>query len=412
MAGINKLSDVAIRRTKPSETPRKMSDGGGLYLFVKPNGSRLWRFDYKFLGKRKTLSIGEYPLITMARARDERDKAKRLLVDNIDPSEFKKRSRSASLEEPENSFKSLAEEYLDIQEGNGTAASTLSRDARYLMSYARPLHNRPIHEISAAEVLQMLKAIENEGKRESAHRTLGKTKAVFMLALAKGLIANNPTADLQLALKTPLRSNFAAITDEKQFGTLIDAVRNYQGWPATRYSLLILAYTAARPGETRKALKTAVDLDNGVWTIPLEVSKMRSKKGRREHQIYLSNQTSKLFQEVFSLYPDSEYIFPQIRRMDRCISENAMNVALRRLGYMGSEHVAHGFRSSFSTILNERGFDGDLIEKSLDHQDSSVRAIYNRSEYKTLRRKIMQDWADLVNELASAPRKKDYTHLL
>lgn len=387
------LSEVAVRSAKAKDKAYKLSDSGGLYLFVPTSGTRLWRFDYRFDQKRKTLAIGSYPLIGLAEARKRRDDAKRLLLDGIDPVSDRKKA-SANTDKP--TFLAVAEDYLDRLKHDGSAETTLAKNTWLLKTLAADLHKMAIEEITPADVLKVLQHIEATGRLESANRARSAISAVFRLAVATLRANTDPTYPLRGAIKRPKVRSHPALTDEKKFGALMASIDEYDGWPTLKALLRITALTAVRPGEARGATWDEFDLQNARWVIPASRTKMR-----REHDVPLSKQAVTILQDVARISGRARLVFPSIRSLERPLSENAMNSAIRRIGYTSDEHNSHGFRSSFSTIMNARGYDPEVIERCLAHHDGTVRAIYNRSRYWKERVELMQIWADIVDELAA-----------
>lgn len=388
------LSDAAVRAAKPREKPYKLTDSSGLHLLVRPNGSKLWRLKYRFVGREKLLSFGAYPVISLADARKRRDDAKRLLADGTDPSVKKKHDKIAAATAAANTFGAVAAEYLANKENGDASASTMDKNRWMLEALAAALANRPIAQITAAEVLDVLKRVEKSGRRETARRLRSTIGAVFRLAVVTLRAENDPTFALRGALLAPKVHHRPAIVDEKQLGALMRSIDEYDGWPTLRAALKFVALTFARPGEVRAAHRSEIDFDKTVWRIPAERMKMR-----RPHEVPLSRQAVEVLQDVWLLSEGGELIFPSIRSNARPLSENALNSALRRMGYSQDEMTAHGFRSSASTILNERGFEPHVIEVALGHQDENeVRRAYNRAKYWPERVLLMQAWADLLDE--------------
>lgn len=391
------LSDMAVRKATPRERPYKIADGGGLHLLVQPNGSKYWRLKYRYAGKEKLISFGRYPLTTLAEARTRRDDAKRLLLAGTDPSVQRKLDRIAAATSAQSSFGAVAVEYLSNLKANDAAESTLEKNRWLLEDLAAPLASRPIAEIHPAEILDLLKRIEKSGRRETARRLRGTMGSVFRHAIVTLRATNDPTVVLRGALLAPKVRHRAAITDERQLGSLMLAIDEYDGWPTVRAALQLVVLTMARPGDIRGMRWTEVDFDKAVWRIPAERMKMR-----RPHDVPLSTQAIKILKEVRPLFENAELVLPSIRSWERPLSEAAMNSALRRMGYSKDEITPHGFRASASTILNERGFDPDVIEAALAHQDEDdVRRAYNRATYWPQRVKLMQAWADLLDEFRS-----------
>lgn len=388
------LSEFSVRAAKPREKPYKLADSGGLYLFIQPNGSKLWRLKYRFAEKEKTLSFGSYPLVSIADARQKRDDAKRQLLSGNDPSMQKKLERIAAATAARTSFGLIAEEYIARMKANDAADATIAKTTWLLEDLAKPLTNRPIKEITPAEILDLLRRIEKSGRRETARRLRGTIGAVFRLAVVTLRADSDPTTVLHGALQPPKATARPAITDEREFGKLLSTIDEYDGWPTIKAALQFLALTCVRPGEVRGAMRTEVDREKAVWRIPAERMKMR-----QPHDVPLSRQALRVLEEVWPLSEAGGLAFPSIRSTRRPLSENALNSALRRMGYSKEEVTAHGFRATASTILNSRGYDPDVIEAVLAHQDrNAIRRAYNRASYWEQRVKLMQEWADLLDE--------------
>jgi integrase len=393
-----RLSHFAITKAKPKDRAYRLSDGAGLYLLIERNGSKLWRFRYRFAGRENMLTLGPHPAVSLAEAREKRDEARKLLAAGTDPSENRKREKREAAIERANTFGAIADEVLSNKEANAAAGSTIDKNRWLLKDLAAPLSDRPIAEITAAEILQLLKQIEKSGRRETARRLRGAIGSIFRYAIVTLRATSDPTLALQGALLAPKVNHRAAITDEKAFGGLLRAIDDYDGWPTLKAALQFNALTFARPGEVRGALRKEFDLDKSVWRISPERMKMR-----RPHEIPLSRQAIAALQDIWPLSEYAELVFPSIRSKRKPLSENAFNSALRRMGYEQDEMTAHGFRSTASTILNERGYNPDVIEAALGHQDEDeIRRAYNRAKYWPERVKLMQDWADLLDQFRSA----------
>jgi integrase len=388
------LSALAVENAKPREKAYFLTDGNGLHLMVTPQGSKLWRLRYRFGRKQNSLSLGSFPEVSLASARAKRDEARRLIAEGVNPSEHKKHQKLAAEIAANDTFGAIAEEYLKRLEGGGAAEATVSKNRWLLMVLASPLHKRPAAKVTPAEILIILKKYEKAGLRETAKRLRGVIGAVFRLAVATLRAETDPTYALRGAIAAPIVSHRPAITDEKQLGALMVAIDGYQGWPTLRSALLFLALTMVRPGEVRRMRRNEVLWPSATWRIPAERMKMR-----RPHDVPLSRQALAILREVWPLTMDDNLVFPSIRSIRRPLSENAFNSALRRLGYGTDEHCAHGFRSSASTVLNEHGYDSRVIEVALAHQDENkTRAAYNRAQFWPERQKLLQDWADLLDE--------------
>jgi integrase len=383
-----------IQKARSKDKPYKLSDGAGLHLLVETNGRKLWRLRYHFAGKEKMMSLGSFPEVSLAEARTKRDQARKLLDSGTDPSRQKQLDKIAAGMAARNTFGAIAEEHLqNLQEG-GAAETTMIKNRWYLQKLAAPLTNLPITEITPAEILQLLKRIEKSGRRETARKVRSAIGSVFRLAITTLRATNDPTFPLRGALLKPNVQHRAAITDEARLGALLVAIDEYDGWPTIRAALQLIVLTMTRPIELRLMRRSEIVWPKAVWRIPAERMKMR-----RPHEVPLSQQALVILREAWPLSEHQELVLPSIRSPLRPLSENAMNSALRRMGYTKDEVCSHGFRASASTILNERGYDRDVIEAALAHQgEDEVRATYNRAKYWPQRVKMMQDWADLLDQ--------------
>jgi integrase len=389
------LSHFAITKAKPKDKAYRLADGAGLYLHIEPSGSKLWRFRYRFAGRENMLAFGPYPAVSLGDARDRRDEARKLLAAGTDPSAKRKQDKREAAIKNANTFGAIADEVLANKEANEAAGSTMDKNRWLLKDLAAPLSGRPIAEITAAEILDLLKRIEKSGRRETARRLRGAIGSVFRYAIVTLRATSDPTLALQGALLTPKVNHRAAIIDEKEFGGLLRAIDGYDGWPSLKAALQFIALTFARPGEVRGAVRKEFDFDRAVWRIAPERMKMR-----RPHEVPLSRQAVAVLKEIWPLSEYGDLVFPSIRSNRRPLSENAFNSALRRMGFTQDEMTAHGFRATGSTILNERGYNPDVVEAALGHQDDDeIRRAYNRAKYWPERVKLMQDWADILEQL-------------
>lgn len=389
------LSDLALRNAKPAEKPYKLFDSGGLYLLVQTNGSRLWKLKYRFDGKERSLAFGPYPLVSLAEAREQRDAAKKLLLAGTDPSAQKKKDRAEALFASRNTFGLVAQEQLEIFEDKGLAKVTMDKHRWLLTVLADSLTDRPIAEITPAEVLDLLRKVERSGRRETAKKLRADIGSVFRLAVVTGRAASDPTLALKGTLTPPKARGRPAITDEKQFGAFLRSLDGFTGWPTLKAAITFQILTMVRPGEARGARRVEFDMDGAVWTIPAERMKMR-----RPHMVPLPKQAIATVEDIWPYSDRSELVFPSIQSKKKLLSENAFNAAIRRMGYSGEEVTAHGFRVTASSILNARGYNPDVIEAALAHQDpNTIRRVYNRATYWDERVTLMQDWADLLDEL-------------
>ena len=388
------LSDLKIRKAKQRDKPFRLSDGLGLFILVRPSGSKAWQFRYQFMGKEKLLSLGTYPAVSLADARTKRDDAKKLLAQGTDPSVQKKLDQIDANIKARMTFKEVADEYYESLVDRELAPATLRKKRWHIIDLAKPLHNRPVDQITAAELLHLLKAIERTGRRETTKKLRSTISAVFRLAMVTMRAPADPSAALKDALLPPKVKGRAAIVDEKEFGLLLRRLDTYSGWPVIPLAMKFQILTCTRPGEARGARKSEFDLEAQTWTIPPERMKMR-----REHVIPLSRQAFEIVTNNWSEIDGVDLIFPSLISNRKLLSENAFNTVLRRLGYSGDEVSAHGFRVTASTILNSREYNPDVIEAALAHQDTNaIRRTYNRTTYWDQRVELMRVWADLCDE--------------
>lgn len=387
------LNDLQIKNAKPGTTPYKLADGGGLYLHIRQSGTKSWRMDYRFALKRKTITFGLYPSVGLADARAARDQSRVLLARGEDPSTRKKLDKIASVTAQATTFGLIAAEYIEKMKRDGRAAPTITKNEWMMLELARPLTRRPIGELTAAEILVVLRGIEKSGRIESALATRSAIGRVFRYAIATARVDNDPTYALRGALQTHKVISHAAVTAEDKIPGLMKAVFGYQGWPTLTAALKIQALCFARPGETRSMEWSELHLSKGRWVTPGEKAKMR-----RAHDVPLSRQAVEVIEALRPLSGGGRFVFPSMMSGKAVLSENSMNSALRRMGFAHDEHTAHGFRSTASTVLNESGlFSSDVIEAQLAHYDKNeVRRVYNRAHYWEERTRMMQWWSDYV----------------
>lgn len=390
------LTDVEVRAAKPRASLFKLSDGGGLQLWVYPDGAKRWRMAYRHAGRQKTLAIGVYASVGLKEAREVREAAKRLLADGRDPSIEKKVAKVAKASATANTFEALADELLDKKRREAKADRTLDK-LEWLLGLARPaIGARPIAEITAPEILAVLRMAESRGRLETARRLRATIGQVFRFAVATGRAEGDPTAALRGAIATPIVQHRAAIIEPKAFGGLLRAIASYEGAPETCVALELMTLTFVRPGELRSAEWTEFDLDKAVWAIPAEKMKMR-----RPHRVPLAPRAVAILRDLKALTGHGRFLFPSVRSADRCMSENTINAALRRLGFAKEEMTGHGFRAAASSMLNESGlWNVDAIERQLAHVDTdAVRRAYARADYWEERVRMMDWWAERCEEL-------------
>jgi integrase len=389
------LTVFTVEKTKPRDKPYLITDGNGLHLLINTNGSKLWRLRYRFGGKQNMLGLGTFPEVTLAEARQRRDEARRLLAKGIDPSAQRKADKTAATTAAENTFGAAAEDYIAKLKSENAAPSTLSKNRWLLQDLAAPLTPRPLTQITSAEILNILKLVEKSGRRSTAHRLRGSIGSVYRFAIANQKAENDPTYALRGALLKHQEQHRAAITDEHKFGALMSCIDEYDGWPTLTAALQFIALTFGRPIEVRLMRRAEINWAAEKWSVPAERMKMR-----RPHDVPLSRQALQVLRSVWELSHGDGLVFPSIRSAERPLSESAMNSALRRMGYAKDEMTAHGFRASADTILHERQFSDAVIEKCLAHEEQDdVKRAYNRAKYWPERVKLMQAWADLLDDL-------------
>lgn len=391
------LTDAKVRTAKPLEKPYKLSDERGLFLLVASNGSKYWRFKYRFAGKEKLLAFGVYPDVSLTEAREKRDAARKLLTNETDPGLVKQLTKHHTKLAHENTFQTIALEWLAKFSSKWEPGYSEKVSRRLETNLFPWLGSRPIAEITAPELLVALRRIEARGAIDTAHRTRQYCTQIFRYAIATGRAERDPAADLQGALPPRKKNHYASITDPKAVGDLLRAIQGYQGYFVTKCALELAPLLFVRPGELRFAEWSEINFEIAEWRIPAARMKMRDP-----HIVPLSTQALAILSDLKALTRHSKYLFPGIRTNTRPISENTVNAALRRLGYTKEEMTGHGFRSMASTLLNEQGWHRDAIERQLSHSErNSVRAAYNYAEYLPERRKMMQHWADYLCSLVT-----------
>ncbi|WP_163338826.1 integrase arm-type DNA-binding domain-containing protein [Desulfopila sp. IMCC35008] len=395
------LSETKVRTAKPKKSPQKLFDGGGLFLLVTPSGGKLWNLKYRFNGKEKKLSLGSYPEISLAEARQRREEARTLVANEVDPGEIKKAQQAAESAQAD-TFEVIAREW-HSRFAPTWAKSHAGKIIRRFELYVFPwIGTKEITSISAKEMLEVLRRVEEKGIIETAHRIQQSCGRVFRYAIATGRAERDPTGDLRGALPPANTKHMASIIDPREIGGLLRAIDGYNGSIVTRCALQLAPLVFVRPGELRHAEWTEIDFDANEWRIPAE--KMKSKF---QHIVPLSKQSVKVLREIMPLTGKGRYVFPSPRTGNRPMSDNAVLAALRRMGYEKDEMSGHGFRSMASTLLNEQGWNRDAIERQLAHTEkNSVRASYNFAEYLPERRKMMQSWADYLDSLRLNKQKR------
>lgn len=385
------LTDTAVRNAKPAEKPQKLFDGGGLFLFVTKTGAKSWRLKYNYLGKEKLLTLGLYPAVSLKGAREKALSAKKILAGGKDPAVEKKLDR----ENAQNTFEKIAHEWHGKQIPKWSA-NYCKRTMDNLRKNAFPyIGNKPIGEISAQEVLAMLRRLETRGTIATAYAIRGLCSSIFRYAVSIGLMEHNPIPDLYGAMTPHVKKPHPTITDPGKVGELMLRIDDYHGVAAVRGALQLMALTFCRSWEIRNAEWSEFDFEDRLWRIPASKMKMR-----REHLVPLSPQAIAVLNEMKMFSDHASHVFLNQRDHSKPIGVYSLINAIRIMGYAKDEFTPHGFRSMASTLLNEQGYHPDAIERQLAHvPHERIRGIYNRAEYLPERRKMMDDWANYLDNL-------------
>lgn len=386
------LTDVAIRKLKPGDKPVKVSDERGLYVLVNPSGSKLWRWKFRFDGKEKVLPLGQYPDVTLAQARDDRDAARRMLAAGTDPAAHRKAKKLARQLAVENSFAAVARLWWESWRSARTPNHTDYVMRRLEADVFPAIGAKPVSEVEAPDLVRMAKAIEARGALDIAKRSLQTTGQVFRYAIAHGLATRNPATDIKPGdvLKSRKKENYARL-DAKELPELMRRIDAYQGTPTTRIAIKLLAMTFVRTSELIGATWAEFDLEAGRWDIAASRMKMR-----KPHIVPLSSQAVSLLRTLHLVSGHCAMLFPGERDHGKSMSNNTILKALERMGYK-HRMTGHGFRGIASTVLHEMGYEHAHIEIQLAHQEgNSVSASYNHAQYLAQRAVMMQAWSDYL----------------
>ena len=392
------LTDAQCKTAQPKEKTYRLSDSAGLYLEVTPSGSRYWRMKYRFAGKEKRLAFGVYPEISLKEARLKRDDARKLLSNEVDPGAVKKAQKASRTEAASNSFEAIAREWYAKQEPSWAPKHSIKIKGMLQKNVFPWVGSRPIREITAPDLLAVLRRAEGRGAVETAHRIKQTCGQVFRYAVATGRAERDPTPDLKGALAPRTPKHLPSITDPSAVGPLLRAIDGFTGTFTVKSALKLAPLIFVRPGELRQAEWSEMDLDAGLWSIPAE-----RMKTRQPHLVPLCKQAVEILRELQPLTGRGRYVFPGARTNGKPLSDNTLNAALRRMGIGKDELVAHGFRAMARTILDEvLGYRIDWIEHQLAHavRDTNGRA-YNRTAHLDGRKQMMQGWADYLDSLKS-----------
>lgn len=394
------LTVTAINQAKPKDKPYKLADEKGLYLFIQVSGSKLWRFDYRFEGKRKTLALGAYPDVALVLARERRDNARKLLVNQTDPSETKKAVKASKANALANSFEVIAREWLTTKMKTKSERYQLNVLRRFELYLFPWLGKRAISEITAPELLDVVRRIENQNKVETAYRTLQATGQVFRFAVQTGRALRDITGDLRGALAPSVTKHMPSFTEPQQVAELMRAIDGFTGTLTVQTALRLAPLVFVRPSELRRAKWADIDLEAGEWRYFVT-------KTKTEHIVPLCTQAIKELKTIQPLSGHGEYVFQGGHNPDKAMSEAAINAALRRMGYDTKTQITgHGFRAMARTILHERlEIDPHIIEHQLAHAvPDNLGNAYNRTKFLEQRKTMMQQWADYLDEIKAGAK--------
>ena len=381
-----KLAAVTVKQAKPKAKPYKLSDGGGMYLLVNPNGSRYWRWKYRINKKEKVLALGVYPNVSTSDARDKVHEARQILDQGIDPGISRKQQRAALVH---NTFKPIAEEWHSKESGRWSKGHA-DQVWQTIVADALPyLGDMPIRDIRTSDILHVIRKVEARGALDVAGRVKQRISSIFRYAIQTGYVEFNPVDALRDVIQTRKVQHRKSLKLD-ELPDFLNALDNYRGYILTKHALQMIAYTFVRPGELRSAEWRDFDLDKAIWRIPAEKMKMEE-----EHIVPLSTQVVTLLESIKAISGGYDLVFPGSHDYRKTMSENTLTYAIRKR--LGFDATAHGFRTTASTILNESGFRVDVIERQLAHGErNKVRAAYNRSQYLAERTEMMQWYADYL----------------
>jgi len=389
------LTDTTARKAKPAEKLYKLADGGGLYLAVMPEGGKLWRWKYRFGGREKLMAIGKYPQVSLAQARELHAEHRRMLAAGVDPMARRKTEKTAEREQIENAFETIAGKWIEHWKEDKSLRHVDSTRRRLDANILPHLGKLPVNGIAAPDIVAMVRAVEQRGARDVAKRVLETTGQIFRYAIAHGYAERNPASDIKPRdiLKATQKSNYARV-DAKDLPELLRQIEVYQGTHVTRLAMKLMALTFVRTGELIAAKWSEIDFEEKRWNIPAERMKMRTP-----HIVPLSRQAVEALENLATITGKNEWIFPGDRDPKKPMSNNTILKALERMGYRGIM-TGHGFRGVASTILHEEGYDHQHIELQLAHAPrNAVSAAYNHALYLKPRARMMQEWADYLEEL-------------
>ena len=390
----DKLSAVQVKSAKPKEKTYKLSDGKGLNLEIRPNGSKYWRLSYRYQQKQKTLALGVFPVVSLSEARELTLEAKKLLQKNIDPSVHKKREK---IETSEHTFKLIADQWHKKESGLWSKDHSDKVWHSLKMDAFPHIGDMPIKDIRTPDVLSVIRLIESRGALDVASRVKQRIKSVLRYAIQTGILEFNVADALDGVIQTRKVTHRKTLKLD-ELPSFLNALDTYPGYTLTGYALQLIVHTFVRPGELRSAEWKDIDMEKATWRIPAEKMKMKE-----EHIVLLSKQVLSLLEKIKKKTGRFNLVFPGSHDSKKPISENTLTYAIRKR--LGFDATAHGFRTTASTTLNESGFRVDVIERQLAHGErNKVRAAYNRSQYLAERKEMMQWYSDYLDSLKSGAK--------
>lgn len=387
------LTDLEIRRSKPREKPYTLNDGSGLSLLIEPNGSKGWRFRYRFDGKPKMLSLGTYPLVSLTDARQKRDEAKKLVASGINPSDVRKRDKQERQNEIGNTFEAIAREWYEKRTDRWSAGYAEEMMKTFETDVFPFIGGRPIAEIKPMELMGVLSRLDERGATEKLRKVRQRCGEVWRYAIVTGRAEYNPAPDLVSAFVPHKKEHYAFLKHE-ELPEFFRTLNTYSGSIVVKLAMRLQVLTGLRPGELRQGEWAEIDFEKRLWEVPPS----RMKK-RRPHCVPLSAQAIAILEQLKPITGHYQFIFPGRIHHSKPMSEMAMNVLIRRIGYAGRV-TGHGFRHTMSTILHEQGYNTAWIETQLAHVDkNSIRGTYNHAQYLDGRREMLQWYADYMDAL-------------
>lgn len=402
------LTDTQLRNAKPAEKDYTITDGQGLSILITSKGAKGWRFRYRHLGKPKLISFGTYPEVSLQQARARRDEARALVADGKDPGEVRKEAKVQAILEASNTFEAVASEWHALH-NKSKSERHQQRVKRWLEFYLYPsLGHKAVSSITAPMVLETTSILQKQNKLETAHRVIQTAGQIFRYAIQKGFATYNPAPDLKGALPPPVVKNMAAMIEPKDFADLLRSIDGYQGTLTVQCALKLAPLLFQRIGELRHMKWADLDFENNEWRYLVT-------KTKTQHIVPLSKQAIAIIEKMRSFSSHGIYVFPGGRTHERPMSENAINAALRNMGYdTQAEITGHGFRAIAQTLgEQELGLDPKHIERQLAHSVANpLGTAYERAQFLKDRKVMMQRWADYLDELKAGAKVLPLKHAL